>query len=56
MLEIWTSEFILSERNHIVMDNYMNVEKMMKYSQILRIVLKIVLASKKIAVTLRKQL
>ena len=56
MLEIWTSEFIINERNYMVMDNYMNVKEMMEYSQIVRIVLKMVLASQKIAVTLRKQL
>ena len=26
MLEIWTSEFILSERNYMTMDNEMNME------------------------------
>ena len=38
------------------MDNDINVEEMVKYSQIVRIVLKVILASQKIAVTLRKQL
>ena len=42
MLEIWTSVFILSERNDVVMDNDLNMEEMMKYSEIVRLVLKVV--------------
>ena len=41
MLEIWTSEFILSVRNDVVMDNDLNMEEMMKYSEIVRLVLKV---------------
>ena len=40
MLEIWTSEFILSEGIDVVMDIDLNMKEMMKYSEIVRLVLK----------------
>ena len=42
MLEIWTSEFILSEGIDVVMDIDLNMKEMMKYSEIVRLVLKVV--------------
>ena len=39
---MWTSEFTISVRKDLVMDNNLNMEEMMKYSEIVRLVLKVI--------------